>query len=115
LSSGLARRVVLAILVSDVAIGSLQEIPSKRALDRLAALVAAEAAAVERMQHIEELLDLVVGSLFHVGLSLDEAARLPTELARERISEALQRLDDTIHEIRDHVFRSWRPGGGTAR
>jgi len=32
-------------------------------------------------------------------------------VARERISEALRRLDDAIHEIRDHVFRSRRPGG----
>jgi anti-anti-sigma factor len=85
----------------------------EQAQDDLTGLV--EAAAVERVQHTEELLDRVVGSLFHVGLSLDEAAGQPTELARERISKALQRLDDTIHEIRDHVFRSWRPGGGTAR
>jgi anti-anti-sigma factor len=84
----------------------------EQAQDDLTGLVAA--AAAERVQHAGELLDRVVGSLFHVGLSLDEAASQPTELARERISKALQRLDDTIHEIRDHVFRSWRPGGGTA-
>jgi len=46
-----------------------------------------------------------------VGLSLDEAAGQPAELARERISQALRRMDDTVHEIRDHVFRSQRPGG----
>jgi anti-anti-sigma factor len=63
-------------------------------------------------QHAEDLLDRVVGSLFHVGLSLDTAAGQPAELARERIGEALQRLDDTIHDIRDHVFRSRRPGSG---
>ncbi len=57
-----------------------------------------------------ELLDRVVGSLFHVGLCLEAAAGLPADVARERISEALRRLDDTIHEIRDHVFRSRRPG-----
>jgi PAS domain S-box-containing protein len=73
-----------------------------------------QAAAAERVQRAEGLLDRVVGSLFHVGLSLNEAAGQPAELARERISEALLRLDDTIHEIRDHVFRSRRPGGGTA-
>jgi hypothetical protein len=44
--------------------------------------------------------------LFHVGLSLDTAAGQPAELARERISQAVQRLDDTVHEIRNHVFRS---------
>jgi anti-anti-sigma factor len=66
----------------------------------------------EQAHHAEELLDRVVGSLFHVGHSLDKAAGQPAELAREQISDALQRLDDTIHEIRDHVFRSRRPGSG---
>jgi anti-anti-sigma factor len=58
-----------------------------------------------------DLLDRVVGSLFHAGLVLQAAADLPADAARERISEALRRLDDTIHDIRDHVFRSRRPGG----
>ena len=66
----------------------------------------------EHAYHAEELLDRVAGSLFHVGLSIDKAAGQPAELARERISDALQRLDDTIHEIRDHVFRFRRPGSG---
>jgi anti-anti-sigma factor len=66
----------------------------------------------ERAHHAEELLDRVVGSLLHVGLSLDTAAGQPAELARERIGEALERLDDTTHEIRDHVFRFRRPGSG---
>jgi anti-anti-sigma factor len=69
------------------------------------------AVLAEQAYHAEKLLDRVVGSLFHVGLSMDTAADQPAELARERISEALQRLDDTIHEIRDHVFRSRRPAG----
>jgi hypothetical protein len=68
----------------------------------------------ERAQHAEELLDRIVGSLFHVGVSLEQAASQPAEQARERISGALQRLDDTIHEIRGHVFRARHPGG-TAR
>ena len=70
------------------------------------------AALAEQAHHAEELLDQVVAGLFHVGLSLETAAGQPAELARERISEALQRLDDTIHEIRDHVFRFRRPGSG---
>ena len=77
--------------------------------DDLAVLLSA-AAALE-VEHGRELLDRVVGSLFHAGLALEAAAGLPADVARERISEALRRLDDTIHEIRDHVFRSWRPGG----
>jgi PAS domain S-box-containing protein len=70
------------------------------------------AALAEQAHHAEELLDQVVAGLFQVGLSLETAAGQPAELARERIGEALQRLDDTIHEIRDHVFRFRRPGGG---
>jgi anti-anti-sigma factor len=72
------------------------------------------AVLAEQAQHAEDLLDRVVDSLFHVGLILDEAAGQPAEYARERISGAIQRLDNTIHEIRHHVFRSRRPGGGTA-
>ena len=66
----------------------------------------------EQAQHAEDLLDRVVGSLFHVGFSLDAAAGQPAELARERIGQALQRLDDTVREIRGHVFRSRDPGSG---
>jgi PAS domain S-box-containing protein len=73
-----------------------------------------QAVLAEQAHHAEELLDRVVGSLLHVGLSLDEAAGQPAELARERISGALERLDDTIHDIRAHVFRFRRPGGGVA-
>jgi PAS domain S-box-containing protein len=78
--------------------------------DDLTGLV--RAALAQQAQHAGQLLDRVVGSLFHVGLSLERAADQPAELARERISEALQGLDDIIHEIRDHVFRSPGPGGG---
>jgi len=66
----------------------------------------------DQAHHAGELLDRVVAGLFHVGLSLETAAGQPAELARERIGEALERLDDTVHEIRDHVFRFRRPGSG---
>ena len=82
----------------------------ERAQDDLIDLV--RAVLAEQAQHAEDLLDRVVGSLFHVGLSIDTATGQPAELARERMSDALQRLDDTIHEIRDHIFRSQRPGSG---
>lgn len=72
------------------------------------------AVLAEQAQHAEDLLDRVVGSLFHVGLSLDAAMGQPAELARERISQALQRLDDTVHEIRDHVFKSQRARAAAA-
>lgn len=84
----------------------------ERAQDDLADLV--RAALTEQAHHAEELLDRVVGGLFHVGRSVDMAADQPAELARERIGEALQRLDDIVHEIRGHVFRSQPPGGRAA-
>ena len=75
--------------------------------DDLAVLLSATSAwEAERGR---ELLDRVVHSLFHVGLSLHAAAAQPADMARERISEALRRLDDTIHEVRHHVFRTQPP------
>lgn len=70
------------------------------------------AVLTQQARHTAELLDRIVTGLFHVGISLNRAADQPSELARERISEALRRLDDLIHEVRDHVFRSRHPGDG---
>ena len=64
----------------------------------------ARAAAAEQAHRGQELLDRIVNSLFHVGVSLQAAIDLPSDVARQRIAEALRRLDDTIREIRDHVF-----------
>ena len=64
----------------------------------------ARAAAAEQARAGQELLDRVVRSLFQVGLSLQAAADLPGDVAREHIAGALGRLDDTIHEIRGHAF-----------
>jgi cation-transporting P-type ATPase E len=80
----------LGILLSNIAIGSFQEIRSKRALDRLAALVAPEASivrdGVERRVHVDRVVagdlvrlaagDQVVADGIVVsadGLALDEA------------------------------------------
>jgi anti-anti-sigma factor len=82
-------------------------------LDDLASL--ARAAALNLEKHSEELLDRVVSSLFNVGVSLQAAADQPAQVAKERITDALLRLDEVIHEIRDHVFRargSGRTGDG---
>ncbi len=67
----------------------------------------ARAAVAEHAHRDQELLDRVVQGLFQVGLSLQAAADLPAEVARERITTALRQLDDTIHEIRGYTF-----GGG---
>jgi hypothetical protein len=66
--------------------------------------LARAAAAAEHAQRSQELLDQVTASLFDVGVSLQAAMDLPHHRARERITAALQRLDDTICHIRDHVF-----------
>lgn len=55
-----------------------------------------------RQQHGQELLDKIARSLFSAGLQA--ALSEPGEGAREHITAALQSLDDTIREIRDHVF-----------
>jgi PAS domain S-box-containing protein len=77
--------------------------------DDLAVLLGGTAA--REAERSRELLDRIVASLFHAGLSLQDAAGLPADVARERISAALRHLDDTIHEIRDHIFRSGPPPG----
>jgi anti-anti-sigma factor len=64
----------------------------------------ARAAVAEHTRSDQELLDRVVHSLYRVGLSLQAAADLPSEVARERITDALHELDDTIHVIRDYAF-----------
>jgi anti-anti-sigma factor len=71
----------------------------------------ARAAVAEQTHRGQELLDRIVGSLFHVGVSLQAAVDLPSDVARERIAEAVRRLDDTIREIRDHAFRTRNDGG----
>jgi anti-anti-sigma factor len=65
--------------------------------------------AAEETHRDAELLDRVVDSLFNIGLILQTAIDLPHDVARQRITEALQHLDDTIHEIRDHSFTA-HPG-----
>jgi len=57
-------------------------------------------------QVTSDLLDRVVRHLFQVGLSLQTAADLPGDVVRERLSDALNQLDDVIHEIRDYAFNS---------
>ena len=78
--------------------------------------LARAAVAAEQAHRTEDLLDRVVSSLFDVGLSLQAAVELPHHVARRRVIEALQHLDDTIHEIRDHLFatRGRWPQSGSA-
>ena len=51
-----------------------------------------------------DLLDRVVNRLFQVGLSLQAASELPGDVARRRLADALDQLDDVIQEIRSYAF-----------
>ena len=65
----------------------------------------AKAAAMAEIEHRNrELLDIVITSLFHVGLSLQAATGLPAEVTSQRVAEALGHLDDIIRVIRDAAF-----------
>ncbi len=62
------------------------------------------AAAVRHSHRGRELLDRVVTDLYKVGQSLQGAIDLPHDHAKHRIAEAVRQLDDTVREIRAHVF-----------
>jgi PAS domain S-box-containing protein len=66
--------------------------------------LARAAAAADDARRGRELLSQVVDALFRVGLSLQIATGLPHEAAIQEIADALRTLDDTIREIRNHVF-----------
>jgi len=70
----------------------------------------ARSAAADQSQLTRELLDRVVDHLFRVGLGLQAAAGLPGDVARQRLAEALDQLDETIREIRDYAFTSGDEG-----
>ena len=81
----------------------IRDITQTRRAGELADLAAATVAA-EQAHRGQELLDSTITSLFHVGLSLQAAIDLPAELTRQRITEALGHLDDTIREILSTAF-----------
>jgi len=81
----------------------IRDVTETRRAAELADLAAA-AVAAEQAHRGQELLDTTITSLFHVRLSLQAAIDLPAELTRQRITEALGHLDDTIREIRNTAF-----------
>lgn len=115
LASGTELRLVVTAHV-------VRRVLSLRGLDRLVAvypdLDGAIAAGAERRElageqttpvaygaaPAEDLLALTVDSIFNVGLILQTAIDLPPDITAQRITEALQRLDDVVREIRGHVF-----------
>jgi anti-anti-sigma factor len=81
----------------------VRDITEVRHREDLADLARA-AVAAEQEQRGQDLLDRVVTNLCDVGLSLQTAIELPHDAARQQIVDALNRLDHTIQQIRDHVF-----------
>ena len=66
---------------------------------------AAQAATAAALSHLsQDLLDRIARNLLTAGLSLETALDSPQEAGRKHIMQALQHLDDTVREIRDHVF-----------
>jgi anti-anti-sigma factor len=62
------------------------------------------ASTAEHGHRGQELLDTVVTSLVHIGISLQAATGLSPQATRQRIDEALEHLEDTIRQIRDTTF-----------
>jgi PAS domain S-box-containing protein len=81
----------------------VRDVTEIRQRQDLAHLARAALAAVHQTR-VRTLLDRVVSSLFDAGLSLQDAAGLPREGARERIASVIATLDATIQDIRSHVF-----------
>jgi PAS domain S-box-containing protein len=68
----------------------------------------------DKSQVTEGLLDRVVSRLFQVGLCLQAAAGLHGDVARKRLAEALDQLDETIREVRNYAFISGGDSGKPA-
>jgi anti-anti-sigma factor len=71
----------------------------------------ARGAVADQPQVTRDLLDRVVQKLFQVGLSVQSASGLPGDVARERLAEALDQLDDAILAIRNYAFERSAPLG----
>jgi hypothetical protein len=86
----------------------IRDATEARRRDDLADL--ARRAAADQSHLTMDLLDRVVHRLLKVGLSLQSAPTLPGDVARARLTEALDELDETILEIRDFAFTSGEQG-----
>jgi anti-anti-sigma factor len=69
----------------------------------------AQGAVADQPQVTRDLLDRVVQRLFQVGLSVQAASGLPGDVARERLAEALDQLDDAILQIRSYALERSAP------
>ena len=99
----------------------IRRVLSRNGLDRLVSVFASREAAIDAglptaqapaatgmPQVSHDLLDGIVHNLFRAGLSLQAALDSPHETDRQYIMQALQYLDETIRDIRDHIFITGR-------
>ncbi len=96
----------------DFVLAVIHDATEARRRDDLADL--ARRAVAHQAQVTTDLMNRVVHRVFQVGLSLQAAAGLPGDVVRERLGDALDQLDDVIHEIRDYAFTSGGDNGGGA-
>jgi PAS domain S-box-containing protein len=66
--------------------------------------LARAAAAAQDAHRGREILNRMVNGLFRVGLSMQSTADLPDEMAVQQLADALQCMDDIIHEARGYIF-----------
>jgi anti-anti-sigma factor len=81
--------------------------PSREAA-AAAGLPAAQVSRAGPSQVSQDLLDGIVRNLFQAGLSLQAVLDAAHETGQQDIMQVLQNLDQTIRDIRDHVFTTGR-------
>ncbi|MFQ5948521.1 MAG: sensor histidine kinase, partial [Acidimicrobiia bacterium] len=100
-----------AALVESLAIIAGSAVATARLHERLGRLALVE----ERERIARELHDAVIGDLFGVGLSLQASAgevSADPEGVRDRLAEAVDRLDEAIATLRRYIFDVGRPLAG---
>ena len=89
--------------------GLVSVYPSRAAAIAAEAPGAQDAAGAGPSHFGQDQLDRIVDNLYHAGLSLQAALDSPHQADRPLIARALQYVDDTIREIRNHLFTADRP------
>jgi PAS domain S-box-containing protein len=86
----------------------IREAPEPWAREDFPELAKAAAASDEHRRQEMILLGQVVNDLFKTGFSLRDAMSKPGRVLAERATEAVQVLDDTIGQVREHVLSAHR-------
>ncbi len=79
---------------------------------RLHARVQEVAVYEERDRLARDLHDTVIQRLFAIGLSLQGMVSRPSEHDAERLTKAIQDVDDTIRQVRTSIFELGSDGSG---